>query len=282
MEASIDFLKQMALNVYEKVHPLIGTEEAVKKYKKGAGGDISMHIDIVAEKAIIEILERSNIDLLLISEEIGEKYIGDKDKAVKNQYKLIVDPIDGSNNAVRGVPFSSVSIALAVGDKISDIEKAVIIDLTTKDLYWAERGKGSFLNGTKISVSDRDKQGLIFEVDYRLRNLVESLDKYKRIIKRSYRIRTLGSCALSLCQLARGSMDAYINFKETIRLVDAAAGILIVKEAGGKVFTFQGTELEEELSINTRFAFIASNAKLEQFIKKELDKINSKDQKEKN
>jgi len=277
MEVSIDFLKQMALNVYDKVHPLIGTEEAVKKYERGAGGDISMHIDIVAENAIIEFIERSNIDLLLISEEVGEKYIGDKDNAMKNQYKLIVDPIDGSSNAVRGVPFSSVSIAFAVGNKIANIEKAVVIDLTTRDLYSAKRGQGAFLNGNKISVSDRDKQELIFEIDYRLINLVESLDKYKRIIKKSKRIRTMGSCALSLCQVARGSMDAYINFKEIIRLVDAAAGILLVKEAGGKVFSFEGKDLEEELSINTRFAFIASNAKLEQFIKKELEKINSKE-----
>ena len=54
MEVSIDFLKQMALNVYEKVHPLIGTEEAVKKHKRGAGGDVSMYIDIIAENTIIE------------------------------------------------------------------------------------------------------------------------------------------------------------------------------------------------------------------------------------
>jgi len=277
MDISIDFLKQMALSVYEKVHPLIGTEEAVKKYERGAGGDISMHIDIVAENAIIEILEGSDIDLLLISEEIGEKYIGNKDTAMENQYKLIVDPIDGSSNAVRGIPFSSVSIALAVGNKVSNIEKAVVIDLTTRDLYSAERGKGAFLNGNKISVSDLNKQGLIFEIDYRMRDLVKSFEKYKRIIKKSQRIRTIGSCALSLCQVAKGSMDAYINFKEIIRLVDAAAGILIVKEAGGEVFTFEGIELDDELSINTRFAFIASNAKLGQSIKKELEKINSKD-----
>ena len=277
MEVSIDFLKQMAFNVYDKVHPLIGTEEAVKNYERGAGGDISMHIDIVAENAIIEFIERSNIDLLLISEEVGEKYIGDKDNAMKNQYKLIVDPIDGSSNAVRGVPFSSVSIAFAVGNKIANIKKAVIIDLTTRDLYSAERGRGAFLNGNKISVSDRDKQELIFEIDYRLRNLTETLNKYKRIIGKSNRIRTMGSCALSLCQVAKGSMDAYINFKEIIRLVDAAAGILLVKEAGGKVFTFEGTEIDEELSINTRFAFIASNVKLEQYFKKELEKINSKE-----
>ena len=276
MAVTLEFLKQLALNVYEKVHPLIGTEKALEKYERGAGGDVSMDIDIVAENAIIKTIESSNVDLLLISEEIGEKYIGDKEEAQKNQYKLIVDPIDGSNNAVRGIPFSSVSIAFATGNKISDIERAVIIDLTTRDLYWAERGQGAFLNGNKISVSEGYKRELIFEIDYRLRNLTENLHKYKRIVGKSYRIRTMGSCALSLCLVAKGSMDAYINFKEIIRLVDAAAGILILKEAGGKVFTFEGKDLEGELSINTRFAFIASNEKLEPYFKKELDKINSK------
>ena len=275
MEISIDFLKKMALNVFEQVHPLIGTEEAVEKHERGAGGDITMHIDIVAEKAIIDILESANVDLLLISEEIGEKYIGSKEIAVKNQHKLIVDPIDGSNNAVRGVPFSSVSIALAIGNRVSDIEKAVVIDLTTKDLYWAERGKGAFLNGNRISVSDRDRQELIFEVDYKFSDFINDFTKNIRLIRKAYRIRTMGSCALSLCHVAKGSMDAYINFKDIIRLVDAAAGILIVEEAGGKVFDFKGLNLDAELSISTRFAFIASNAKLERFFKKELEKIKS-------
>ncbi len=276
MEISIELLKQMAFEIYENIHPLLGTELATQKIKKGAGGDISMHVDIVAERIIISTLERSNIDILLISEEIGEKYIGNKENALKNQYKLIVDPVDGSNNAVRGIPFCSVSIAFAIGDKISNLEKAVIIDLVSKDLFWAEKGKGSFKNDQPISVSKNTiNDSCIFEFDFRLNELMNALVEYKNIIRKIYRVRVMGSCALSLCQVAKGSLDAFINFKKSMRLVDLAAGLLIVKEAGGKIYTFEGKDLDKDLSIDIRFAFIASNAHLDGFFKKELSKLNS-------
>ena len=274
MSIPIELLKQMALEIYDNVHPLLGTLLAKQKIKKGAGGDISMHIDIVAEKIVIKTLEESKIDLLLISEEIGEKFIGDKQKALKNQYKLIVDPIDGSNNAVRGIPFCSVSIAFAIGEKISNIQKGVILDLITKDLYWAEKGKGAFKNGQKISVSTNIiTDPCIFEVDFRLNELMDALIKYKEIIKRIYRVRVMGSCALSLCQVAKGSIDAYINFKKSMRLVDLAAGFLILREAGGKVIDFEGNVIDDDLSIDLRFAFIASNIPLNEYFGGELKKL---------
>ncbi|MDX1798719.1 MAG: inositol monophosphatase family protein, partial [Candidatus Lokiarchaeia archaeon] len=145
MELDINFLKQIAYNVFDAVNPLLGTEEAAIKKKRGAGGDLSMEIDLIAEERIIDSLKQANVDLLLISEELGEQYIGDIDIARKSQTILIVDPLDGSNNAVRGVPFCSVSIALAVGNHIKDINKAVVLNLNTKDIYWAEKGKGAYL-----------------------------------------------------------------------------------------------------------------------------------------
>ena len=274
MSVSIELLKQMALEIYDNVNPLLGTDLANQKIKKGAGGDISMHIDIVAEKIVIKTLEESKIDLLLISEEIGEKFIGDKQKALENQYKLIVDPIDGSNNAVRGIPFCSVSIAFAIGEKISNIQKGVILDLVTRDLYWAEKGKGAFKNGEKISVSSNEiTDQCIFEVDFRLNELMEALIKYKDIIRKIYRVRVMGSCALSLCQVAKGSIDAYINFKKSMRLVDLAAGFLILREAGGKIIDFNGNDIDDDLSIDLRFAFIASNIHLDKFFEAELKKL---------
>lgn len=274
MDVSIDLLKKMVLDIYDKVHPLLGTEEATRKIKKGAGGDISMHIDIVAENTVVEILEESNVDLLLVSEELGEKYFGNKEKAIQNQYKLIVDPIDGSNNAVRGVPFCSVSIALAIGDTITDIEKGVVLDLVTKDMYWAEKGKGAFLNEKQIHVTTNAiGDQCIFEVDFRLNELMNALLQYESIIKKIYRVRVMGSSALSLCQVAKGSMDAYINFKKSIRIVDVAAGILILKEAGGSFFSFEGKDHDEVISINLRFSFIATNAGLEPFFREELLKL---------
>ncbi len=271
MEFTIDFLKQLAFNVYDAVSPLLGTEEAKKGQKKGAGGDVSMNIDIVAENVIIETLNNAKANLLLVSEEIGDKYIGDEEKAKQGQDILIVDPLDGSNNAARGIPYCSVSIAYANGSKINDILKAVVLNLNTKDIFWAEKGKGAFLNDAKIQVSELDiSHKCIFELNLPKKNTLKLLQDLTPIIKRFYRIRILGSSALTLCQIARGSMEAFINLRPSNRLVDVAAGMLILKEAGGKIFSLDGTEIEKELSISVKFPFIASNPKLEMFLKEEF------------
>jgi len=271
MELSIDLLKQIALNVYNAIHPILGSKEAAEKTQKGAGGDISMQIDLFAEKIVINTLESEKVDILLISEEIGEKYIGNKNKAIKNQNVLIIDPVDGSNNAVRGIPYCSVSIAYAIGDKIRNIKKAVVLDLNTKDMYWAEKGKGAFFNDSKIHVSDKDiLQKCFFELNLSKKNIMENLMRLSPIIKRFYRVRILGSTALTICLIAKGSIEAFINLRKSNRLVDVAAGILILKEAEGKFFSLVGNELEDKLSINLRFPFIACNNKLEPFLKKEF------------
>jgi len=261
----------MAYKVYEAVNPLLGTEEGAKKLKIGAGGDISMSIDTIAENVIIHFLEKEKTNLLLISEEIGEKYIGDKRKAIQNQNVLIVDPLDGSNNAVRGIPYCSVSIAYAIGKRITDITKAVVLNLNTKDLYLAEKGKGALLNGKKIHVSNLDiSEKCFLEFNLPMKNPLESLQKIAPLLRNFFRIRILGSSALTICQIASGSMEAFINLRESNRLVDAAAGILILNEAGGKIFSLDGSIIDRPLSIDVRFPFIACNTKLEPFLKKEL------------
>lgn len=275
MELSIEFLKELAINVFDVVNPLLGTKEAAKRSKKGAGGDITMEIDLVAENLIVDSLKKSNTNLLLISEELGEKYIGEEEKARKNQYTLIVDPLDGSNNAIRGIPYCSVSIAYAVGKTVKDIKKAVILNLNTKDIYWAEKGKGAFLNDTKIHVSDLEiSQKCFFEINLPMKNLIKNLQKLSPLIRKFNKVRIMGSSALTLCQIASGAMEAFINLRNSNRLVDVAAGILILKEAGGRIFTFDGIEIDQQLSINVKFPFIACNSKLEPFLREEL--INKK------
>jgi len=233
-----------------------------------------MQIDLIAENVIINTLENENISVLLISEEIGEKYIGDKQKAIESQNILIVDPVDGSNNAVRGIPYCSVSIAYAKGEKIGDIKRAVVLDLVSKDIYWAIKGEGAYLNEKKIHVSDfslSDKP--YFELNLPKKNAFKHIERLLPIIQRFHRMRILGSSALTLCQVARGSMEAFINLRESNRLVDVAAGYLILKEAGGKFFSVKGLNFDLELSIKTKFPFIACNANLESFLKEELLKM---------
>ncbi len=271
MELSIDLLKRIALNVYNAIHPILGSKEASEKAQKGAGGDISMRIDIIAEDVIINTIENEKVSILLISEEIGEKYIGDKRKAIESQNILIVDPVDGSNNAVRGIPYCSVSIAYAKGKNIGDIKKAVVLDLVSKDIYWSIKGEGAYLNANKIHVSDLDlSDKSFFELNLPKKNAFKNVERLKPIIQQFHRIRILGSSALTLCQVASGSMEAFINLRESNRLVDVAAGYLILKEAGGKFFSVKGIDFDLELSIKTKFPFIACNANLESFLKEEL------------
>jgi len=271
MGLSIDFLKFLATEIYKDVNPLLGTEEAGIKYEEGAGGDISMHIDLVAEKALLKTLNKFSIDILIISEEMGEKYVGSKKKAIENQNVLIVDPVDGSNNAVRGIPYCSVSIAHAKGKTVEDIEKAVVLDLNTKDIYWAEKGKGAFLNEKRIRVSTLDlSDNCFFELNLPNEEAFTNIEKLKPIIERFYRIRILGSSALTLCQVAKGSMEAFINLRESNRLVDVAAGLLILKEADGQFFSLDGNDIDQKLSIDSKFPFVACNANLETFLKNEL------------
>lgn len=271
MELHIDFLKNLALQVYNTVHPLLGLKESSNKAQRGAGGDISMQIDLIAENVIINYLEKENVDILLISEEIGEKFIGDKERAINNQNVLIVDPVDGSNNAVRGIPYCSVSIAYAIGKYSQDIKKVVVLNLVTKDIYWAIKSEGAYMNGKKIQVSNLSlSDKCFFEIDLPRKNTFQNLERLKPIIQKFHRMRVLGSSALTLCQVAKGSMEAFLNLKESNRLVDVAAGFLILKEAGGKIFSLDGTDIIQKLSINTKFPFIACNAKLESFLKEEI------------
>ena len=274
MELEIEFLKQLALNIYDEVHPILGTRKASQKFSRGAGGDISMQIDLVAEKVLIQSLEKVSVNILLISEEIGEKYIGNKELALKNKNVLIVDPVDGSNNAARGIPYCSVSIAYAIGNTADSIKKAVVLDLVTKDIYWAVKGKGAYLNEDEIRVSDLDINDQCYcEINLSKKNLFKNIDNIRSVLQKFHRIRILGSSALTLCQIAKGSMEAFINLRESNRLVDVAAGFLILQEAGGKMMFINGDEISGELSINLRFPFFASNLKLVPFL------INSLNQK---
>ena len=271
MELSINLLKKIALNVYDVIHPILGSSIAAEKSQRGAGGDISMYIDLLAEKTIIDALKSEKVNTLLISEEIGEKYIGNIDKAISNHNIIIIDPIDGSNNAVRGIPYCSVSIAYAIGKSIKDIKKAVVLDLVSKDIYWAVKGEGAYLNDKKIHVSNLNlSDNCFFELNLPPKNIFVYIERLKPIIERFHRIRILGSSALTICQVAKGSMEAFLNLRESNRLVDVAAGLLILKEANGQFFSLDGNEIDQKLSIDLQFPFVACNANLETFLKSEL------------
>ena len=255
----IDILKEACDEVYQNTRNLIGTAEGNKKFGRGAGGDISRRIDLDAEKAVINTLQRHNFNPTIIGEECG--MLQGKDGI------LIMDAIDGTMNASRGIPFYCCSLAYSIDFRLSSVVDAAVIDMSIGDIYYASKEKGAFLNGDRICAG-RSKIGNngISEQDFQQDIVIgmnisgvseDTFNRLSKLISRSIHTRHFGANALELCYFARGLMDAYIDFRGKIRATDMAAAYLIVKEAGGKIYSDNGSELESELGVDRTMSFMA-------------------------
>jgi myo-inositol-1(or 4)-monophosphatase len=258
----IDILKESCNEVYQNTKHLIGTIEGNKKFGRGAGGDISRKIDLDAEKAVIDTIQRYHFKPTIIGEECGR--IQGKDGGF-----LIMDAIDGTMNASRGLPFYCCSLAYSIDYRLSSVVDAAVIDMTTGDIYHASKEKGAFWNKDRIyarrsrsssSSSNRSKQDLQQDmlIGMNISGIsADTINRLSRLISKAIHIRHFGANALELCYFARGLMDAYIDFRGKIRPTDMAAAYLILKEAGGKIYSDNGLELESELGVNKTLSFMA-------------------------
>jgi myo-inositol-1(or 4)-monophosphatase len=207
-------------------------ERAVETGTRGEGGDRTLVIDAAAEDVVFAQLERladAGATFTVVSEERGEVCFGD------GPLRVVVDPIDGSLNAKRGLPHHAVSIAVADGPLMSDVFFGYVYDFGPREEWWAQSGGGAFLNGALLDRSVAERRG----GDGRLEVLgIESADprwvaaSADALEASAYRLRALGTIASSLCQVAAGRLDAVVSLR-ACRAVDAAAGQLIVREGGG-------------------------------------------------
>ena len=289
----LDILIESSKNVYSEIKDLLGTSEGASKISLGAGGDISRKIDIVAEKAVLNTIKSSNISPVIIGEECGivnlnKSYSSSSHSSSSSPSSssnnndngfVIMDAVDGTTNAIRGIPFSCCSLAFANEFKLSSVTDAVVLDLFTGDIYSASKQKGSFFNNKKISVrNEKDFSSItsledLKSIDVLIGTNVSGvppniLDEISKVISFSSHIRHFGANALELCYFARGFMDAYIDIRGKIRSTDMAAAYLIAKEAGGKLYSSNGQELDSELGLKNKLSFYAvSNKKLFDLIK---------------
>jgi myo-inositol-1(or 4)-monophosphatase len=185
----------------------------------GKGGDDTTAIDAEAERVILECF--SGLDATVISEEIGTRGDG--------RWRVVVDPIDGSLNAKRGIPFFSLSIAVADGDSMGDVEFAFVHDFGSGEEWTARRGEGALLNGEPLGPQRPKDRIEILSFEATL--TAEVADKAAAFTGVAYRLRIMGSLALSLCHLAAGRVDAVCSLKP-YRSVDVAAAQLLVREQG--------------------------------------------------
>jgi len=266
---------KMTESIEKGVKPLIGWEKSDEVVKIGTDGTPTKRIDLIAENIAINFLEKYG-GAILISEEIGMKKIGNNEP----EYIVVLDPIDGTYNALNDIPIYSVSVAMGKiksenlekyknydellnNSTLSDLEVGVVKNIATGDIYYAQNGKGAYIlkNGEKqekqIRVSEtknlKDSSVGVFSYGLSPNTLAFIKDRKVR------RIRLFGSIALEMSYVARGALDAFINVNETTRLCDIAAGYIIIKEAGGKITNKDGKPINLKLNVNEKTSLISSN-----------------------
>jgi myo-inositol-1(or 4)-monophosphatase len=209
-------------------------ERAVETGTRGSGGDRTLVIDRSAESVVLAELDAIRAEgygFVALSEERGAVDYGDPG------VRVIIDPIDGSLNAKRRISHYALSVAVASGETMNDVVFGFVYDFGPSEEWWARRGEGAWLDGTRLDPSLGERRSR----DGRLEVLgIESADprwvaaSIDALVESTHRLRALGTIAASLCQVAAARFDGMVSLRRC-RGVDAAAGQLIVREAGGVV-----------------------------------------------
>jgi len=219
----------------------------------GEGGDHTLAIDRQCEDIVFAELARLHAEghqFRAISEERGEVAFGDSGSPLS----AIVDPLDGSLNARRLLPSHSLSIAIASGATMADVELGYVYDFGASEEYFAVRGEGATLDGRELRA---EGPGFGLEVvGIESTKPERTLPLLEVLAGKAYRIRAIGSIAISLCYVAGGRFDAMLTGRPC-RSVDAAGGQLIAREAGAQV-AFAGAGLEVSLDLDARFHVAAA------------------------
>jgi myo-inositol-1(or 4)-monophosphatase len=246
----LELCKLMSHAAAVAIEDIVGTPEANKKMYMGADGTVTKKIDDLAERAIFEVLKKDGRSMRVVSEEFGEKVLGDDP-----EFSITLDPLDGTYNAAFGIPFYSVSIAIGKPD-LSDIWLGYVENLADGDVFHAIKGEGAYLNGEPVKASSHSdlRDFCISAYGYH-----PHMERTEGISKRARRIRVLGSVALELCYVAAGKIDAFVDIRGALRITDVAAGKLIVEESGGIVTNGFGSPLKLKSNVSTRVDMIASN-----------------------
>ena len=244
-------LKILAQQIVDKIARKVKKENKQNFHKMGrtvgigADGTPTKYIDQLAEDVAIKFLKKSECKTNLLSEEAGFLDFG-------GEYTFVLDPVDGTRNAYRGIPFYAVSLAIGKS-KISDVEYGVVKNIPTGDIYCAEKGYGAFLNGKLIQACEVPTKDIVSSL-----TLGKNYDKITLSLSKKNIVRSLGSASLEMCMVAVGGLDSYVLGKEYIRVIDIAASTLIVREAGGFVKNIYGDELDMDFNLDVRSSVVAA------------------------
>jgi myo-inositol-1(or 4)-monophosphatase len=226
----------------------------------GEGGDETTAIDAAAERVVVQRLDSTGADFMLVSEELGIR----PPRVETSANVVVVDPIDGSINAKRGIPFFSLSIAVAEGPRMGDVVFGYVYDFGSGEEWTARRGEGAFLDGRRLEPEEPRERIEVLSLEATRTDLVAQ--HAEALAPVAYRVRVMGSLALSLCHLAAGRVDAVCSLKPA-RSVDIAAAQLLVLEVGHVAELCDGGTLAQaplDLEGRSRIAAAATQEHYEQ------------------
>jgi len=242
--------EQMAKCVEESIRDLVGTPEGGKIVRMGADRTPTKKIDQVAEDCVVTYLQEHPLCSLLVSEEAG-----------KVEFKgaggtIFLDPVDGTFNAVAGIPFYALSLAYA---EKGVTQKAFVRNLASGETFTAIKGEFAKCDGKTIKVSgvsQLDESAMsVYGRKFDPAGMMELGQKIRRW-------RLLGASARELCYIGCGRIDGFIDLRGTLRVTDAAAGMLICTEAGGKVTDLDGKSIRFPNEVTVGRCLVATNGVL--------------------
>ena len=216
---------------------ILSIENGKTPLGRGAGGDKTFPVDQWAENIILSAVEKvhgNGESFTLVSEELGIRKFGEGKKIV------LVDPIDGSNNAKNGVPFFATSLSLLDGHRLADLQVGYVAHLATGDEFWAIRGQGAYKNGSPIRTPT--SQDIVI-VAYEATNPAKDIPRILPLLAATKRTRCFGATALDLAYLASGAVSVFATATAS-RAFDYAAGMLIVEEAYGVITDLEGNTID--------------------------------------
>jgi len=227
--------RRMVQEIATHIRKKINEPEHIAVYKLQRERSPVYFIDKEVEDLALALLQKEQIPVVLKSEDSPTRYVSSRP-----QKAFLLDPLDGSVNAVRGIPYYCVS--LAIGDpsvatefSLEKIEIGIVYNVCTMDTFVAIKNQGAYLNGNRIGPSH------IMELS---QSLIAMYVRFAppealALANSALAVRVTGSAALELCEVARGTYDAFVDVRGRLKVYDVAAGAFIVQESGGAISVMQ-------------------------------------------
>ena len=219
--------------------------------------DVTRKIDFFAEKALEEALNSRNLCARIISEELGDHVFP---KNGKPEFTLIFDPIDGTTNAILGIPFfcSSIAYSPKIDHVTFDDLQASVVSTIYGKTYYAVKGENAYVDGKKLPHKVKGKNKLVLSIYTYGTESISIPDALIKFQNKDVIVRVLGSIAIELCLVAEGVMDAVIDVRNKINGYDIAGAYLILEEAKGTITDLSGKKLEKEVGKTEKISLISA------------------------